>query len=533
MEIVVLRRNIALLYEACNNSIMDIVNKKAELVGNNSVFGERGMSLNPVTSVDGDLPSGGQSLFNSEEYIKAIAGRLSSTLKDFAVTKSENVEGNLKEMKGTIADLQRELQEKDIQKDRICSELVAQIKGAEAAAQSYLQDLQSEKSRVYDMEQQLKAMEEERSLLEQRLKELQDDQATLTELQDRVKSLSDVLPAKDQEIEALMQALDEEEIQMDELKNRIKELEKVLQQKNLDLQNLEASRGKIAKRLSVTVKKFDELHHLSESLLAEVEKLQSQLQDRDAEISFLRQEVTRCTNEVLAASQTSKKRDSDEIQEILSWVDTIISETGVHDLHLDDKESSQGQCRELLQKKISAIISQFVDQRVAAQSRDAMLQVERGKVQELTHREEVLRKSLHEKESQINMLEDVGDSGRENSLTSEILEVKPVMNKWTVPGPSTTSQVRSLRKVNNDQVAIAIDTERDSSRLEDEDDDKVHGFKSLTTSRIVPRFTRPVTDMIDGLWVSCDRALMRQPALRLSIIVYWAVLHTLLASLVF
>ena len=53
------------------------------------------------------------------------------------------------------------------------------------------------------------------------------------------------------EIEALMQALDEEEIQLDELKNRIKELEKVLQQKNLDLQNLEASRGKIAKRLWV------------------------------------------------------------------------------------------------------------------------------------------------------------------------------------------------------------------------------------------------------------------------------------------
>ncbi|KAK0572554.1 hypothetical protein LWI29_033410 [Acer saccharum] len=502
MEIVVLRKNIALLYEACNNSIMDIVNKKAELVGNNSVFGERGMSLNPVTSVNGDLPSGGQALFNSEEYIKAIADRLSFTLKDFAVTKSENVEGNLKEMKATIADLQRELQEKDIQKDRICSELVAQIKGAEAAAQSYLQDLQSEKSRVYDMEQQLKVMEEERSLLEQRLKELQDDQATLTELQDRVKSLSDVLPAKDQEIEALMQALDEEEIQMDELKNRIKELEKVLQQKNLDLQNLESSRGKIAKRLSVTVNKFDELHHLSESLLAEVEKLQSQLQDRDAEISFLRQEVTRCTNEVLVASQTSNKRDSDEIQEILSWVDTIISQTGVHDLHLDDKESSQVQCRELLEKKISAIISEFVDQRVAAQSRDAMLQVERGKVQELTHREEVLRKSLREMESQINMLEDVGDSGRENSLTSEILEVEPLMNKWTVPGPSTTSQVRSLRKVNNDQVAIAIDTEHDSSRLEDEDDDKVHGFKSLTTSRIVPRFTRPVTDMIDGLWVS-------------------------------
>ncbi|KAM2554794.1 hypothetical protein TB2_018886 [Malus domestica] len=84
--------------------------------------------------------------------------------------------------------------------------------------------------------------------------------------------------------------------------SRIKELEKVVEQKNLDLENLETSRGKVMKRLSVTVSKFDELHQLAASLLAEVEKLQSQLQGRDDEISFLRQEVTRCTNDVLAAS---------------------------------------------------------------------------------------------------------------------------------------------------------------------------------------------------------------------------------------
>lgn len=96
---------------------------------------------------------------------------------------------------------------------------------------------------------------------------------------------------------------------------------------------------------------------------------------------------------------------------------------------------------------------------------------------------------------------------------------------------SSTPQVRSLRKANNDQVAIAIDEgPASNSRLEDEDDDKgiihglsiiaviilcpaedfshsissfsttVHGFKSLTTSRIVPKFTRPLTDMVDGLW---------------------------------
>ncbi|RVW14298.1 hypothetical protein CK203_095400 [Vitis vinifera] len=107
------------------------------------------------------------------------------------------------------------------------------------------------------------------------------------------------------------------------------------------------------------------------------------------------------------------------------------------------------------------------------------------------------------------------------------------ISKWAAPGSSIAPQVRSLRKGNNDQVAIAIDMDTGSSnRLEDEDDDKVHGFKSLTTSRIVPRFTRPVTDMIDGLWVSCDRALMRQPALRLGIIIYWAVMHALLATFV-
>ncbi|XP_031276337.1 abnormal long morphology protein 1 isoform X1 [Pistacia vera] len=535
MEIVTLRRNFALLYDACANSIMEIENRKTELIGNKLVVQDLGMNLNPASFVDGGLSFGGQTRF-SEECVKAIAEKLLSALKDFAIMKTEIVEGNLEEMKITIANLRRELQEKDIQKDRICAELVSQIKEAEAAVRSYSQDTQSSQTRVFDMELQMKMMEEEQSLLEQRVKELLDEQAALVESQDRVKSLSDVLVAKDQEIEALMQALDEEETQMEELKNKLKELEKVVQQKNIELENLEASRGKISKRLSVTVNKFDELHHLSESLLAEVEKLQSQLQDRDSEISFLRQEVTRCTNDVLVASQMSNKRDLEEVQEFLSWFDSMISRVGVHDLPIDDRKNNQvHEYKETLQKKISAIISEFEGLRVVSQSQDALLQVEKSKVQELTRREEILRKSLSEKESQINMLEGVEDSGRETSLTSEILEVEPLINKWAAPGPSTTSQVRSLRKVNNDQVAIAIDTDPGSSsgRLEDEDEDKVHGFKSLTTSKIVPRFTRPATDMIDGLWVSCDRALMRQPALRLGIIVYWAVLHALLASFVF
>ncbi|KAM1243466.1 hypothetical protein ACFX2G_035716 [Malus domestica] len=107
--------------------------------------------------------------------------------------------------------------------------------------------------------------------------------------------------------------------------SRMKELEKVVEQENLDLENLETSRGKVMKRLSVTVSKFDELHQLAASLLAEVEELQSQLQGQDDEISFMRQEVTRCTNDVLAASQTSNKRNAEEIHELLTWLDMNIA----------------------------------------------------------------------------------------------------------------------------------------------------------------------------------------------------------------
>lgn len=47
------------------------------------------------------------------------------------------------------------------------------------------------------------------------------------------------------------------------------------------------------------------------------------------------------------------------------------------------------------------------------------------------------------------------------------------MNEWTTTGAFVTPQVRSLRKGNNDQVAIAIDEDPGStSRIEDEEDDK-------------------------------------------------------------
>lgn len=223
-----------------------------------------------------------------------------------------------------------------------------------------------------------------------------------------------------------MQALDEEETQMEDQTKKIEELERVLQQKNSDLENVESSRGKVMKKLSITVSKFDELHELSASLLAEVEKLQSQLQERDADISFLRQEITRCTNEVLV----SNKRDSDDVLEISTWLDMIISNAGMQNVCSQAKNDNQVQeeHKELLKKKIESVISELVDQREVAQSKDTLLQAERSKVGELARKEEILQRSLRDKESRLNLLEGVGVSEGATGTTSEIVEVEPLVS---------------------------------------------------------------------------------------------------------
>ncbi|KAF8097555.1 hypothetical protein N665_0286s0063 [Sinapis alba] len=509
-EIADLGERVALLHGACSSVLAEIESRRAKLVGNDNF----NMSLHQEEEDS-----------SSMESVRSMVNRLSSAVKELVVANAETVERNEKEMKVIIANLQRELHEKDIQNDRMCSELVGQVKEAQAGAKIFAEDLQSAGARMRDMQDQLGILVRERDSLKERVKELQEGQASHSELQEKVTSLSNLLPAKDQEIEALMQALDEEESQMEDLKHRVTEFEQELKQKNLDLQKAEASRGKISKKLSITVDKFDELHHLSENLLAEIEKLQKQVQDRDTEVSFLRQEVTRCTNEALAASQMDTKRDSEEIQTVLSWFDTIASLLGLEDSPSSDAQSHLNRYMETLEKKIASILSETEELRLVGQSKDSLLEAERSRVSELRQKEATLEKILHDKESQRNM---------STSSTSEIVEVEPLINKWTTSGTSIPSQVRSLRKGNNnDQVAISIDADQaDQSLSLEEDDDKAHGFRSLTTSRIIPRFTRPVTNMIDGLWVSCDRTLMRQPALRLGIMIYWAMLHALLATVV-
>lgn len=203
---------------------------------------------------------------------------------------------------------------------------------------------------------------------------------------------------------------------MEDLTNKITELEKLMKQKDHDLENTEAARGKALKKLSITVNKFDELHHLSETLVSEIDNLQSQLQERDSEISFLRDEITRCTGDSLQALESDKK-GLDSIQDILTWLQT-------QDLHLDDNNGESNQVheyKETLKNQITTIVSELKELRQVAQSKDELLHVERSK-------REILESSMREQESRLSLHQDNDESARgATSMTSEIVEVEPVV----------------------------------------------------------------------------------------------------------
>lgn len=182
-EVAALGERIALLHGACSSMLAEIESRKAELVGNDNF----NMSLHQVEE---DV--------SSMESVRSMVNRLSSAVKELVVANAETVERNEKEMKVIIANLQRELHEKDIQNDRMCNELVGQVKEAQAGAKIFAEDLQSASARIRDMQDQLDILVRERDSMKERVKELQEGQASHSESQEKVTSLSNLLAAKDQ-----------------------------------------------------------------------------------------------------------------------------------------------------------------------------------------------------------------------------------------------------------------------------------------------------------------------------------------------
>ncbi|KAF3325573.1 hypothetical protein FCM35_KLT08653 [Carex littledalei] len=464
-----LSHNLSLLYESCSNSI-----DEAEADYTNRF--DRDLHATPLIN---------------EARIRSLAERLVGVIRS---------EGRMTELKSTIMELQREVQEKDLRVSQISSELSSQIRDGE--------------EKIREMEKHVKALGNDKATLQLRVSQLQEVEFLSNQLHERVGYYTDMLAKKEQEIESLMQALDEEEKEMEEMERKNKQLQSLIQEKEISLKSLEASNSKVLKKLSTTTAKFDELHHLSENLIVEVENLQLQLEGRDSEISFLRQEVTRVTNELLSSDETYKRHVA-HLQDFAKWVQTLVLRFGLSCNESDELDYGKiKEYTEALDSKLGFVVAELDELRVGMQSRDSLLQIERSKVADLVRKCEGLESSLRERS--------IGAS------TSGVLEIEQVRE--------TVMNVRGGRKGNNannsnnsDQVAIAIDRDAHDHPL-DEDDDKAHGFKSLTMSRFVPRFTRRLADRVDGMWVSGDRLLMRQPTLRIGVLIYWIVLHAMLAS---
>lgn len=197
MEGIVMRRSISLLYEACTSSIMEIEDRKAQLIGD--TFANENLRINlPALPIGDGGKFSGDALSSSEESVKSLADRLLVAVKDIVEIGTKSFEGHNKELKSTILDLQKELQEKDSQRERLCMELVSQIKEAEATAANCSRDLQSMTKYAHDLEDKLEALGNDRSLLEQRVAELQHEYLSSTELGEKVKSLTDTVAAKEQ-----------------------------------------------------------------------------------------------------------------------------------------------------------------------------------------------------------------------------------------------------------------------------------------------------------------------------------------------
>lgn len=198
MEIVCLRKNMALLHEACSITLMEIENRKATLVHNSLSLADHEVHRNATTSTLEEFPFNDHNSLLSEESIRSFAERMISAAKGLSHAKDDAVEVTQKQLKNRVADLEKELQEKDLQKDRICMELVGQIKVAEAAATGYLSDLQSTKALVQDLEKQVKGAGKERKLLEEKIQSMLEKEVAAHGLEQRLRLLTDLLASKDQ-----------------------------------------------------------------------------------------------------------------------------------------------------------------------------------------------------------------------------------------------------------------------------------------------------------------------------------------------
>jgi chromosome segregation ATPase len=170
-----MRRNMSLLYEACTNSVSEIEGMTGMGSGNRSY-------------------SVRQNHLSSDDHIKSVVEQLGAAVK---TTRYSN-EGNTKELKATVLELQQELQGKDVQISTISSELASQIREAESYAKQLSVELEDARMEIHNLEKHVEVLLNQKKALETQVSDLKDLETVASEQHGRIKELTDELSRKDQ-----------------------------------------------------------------------------------------------------------------------------------------------------------------------------------------------------------------------------------------------------------------------------------------------------------------------------------------------
>lgn len=201
-EITSLQRNLGSLYETCRSLIFKMEDRKAQVIGDDLDSDKHPLgrmeTIMKLPIYDLSVPV--ENFSPTENDVKDLENILFSTVEDLMRFEEEVLVSDQKELKSLISDLQHDLQDKDIQYNRMCGELVSQIKDAEATSKKYSIDLDSARHEIHQLEDKVILLENNKELLEVKVKELIHIEALSKDFQDKVRHLSDSLHLKDQGI---------------------------------------------------------------------------------------------------------------------------------------------------------------------------------------------------------------------------------------------------------------------------------------------------------------------------------------------
>ncbi|KAH7404557.1 hypothetical protein KP509_15G031700 [Ceratopteris richardii] len=457
-----------------------------------------------------------QQITRSEELFKEIAEKIKSSLEEIEGLDSmlqipglsldtrlpSITSGSLSgqayylvdELSSFTKDLARSCQHIHIESQREIEELQSQLGEAKKVI-----DAMGQQQQVHKLK------------LQRCLEELDGKDEILKRTNQDLFSLRDALTVKGHEEKGLLEALEKSEAKAGELSAKVVELEKVKEE-------LEAALGKASSRFHATVNNFNKFQSVSEKLIEEAESLHLLLEDRDAQLSLLKDEVADKADKINELQELVNERTAD-LSRVYEQIGGIINKDASGGDVLSDTERR----KQILEELAASVRAGTEGLRVQLARKDALLQDMQLRHDDMVRKVQVLESTIQENQ---RLTEQRGAA--EHLMISAETEEK-VRGKLVT---SSVSHGRGGRKVSaTDHIVLDVNAETERLLADVDDEDKGHSFKPLTSSRLVPRGSRILVDRLDSFWVSGERLLRRKPSARLSVIVYWFALHIWIAAM--